>query len=536
MILALFNSVSGFLRESDISAEDIQLWISIIAIVAIAYKLYSDRLPNVPQWTKPNGIGLKWVGIAIAIALTIVTAFNYFYYSRTPGSWINNWDVFHSTISTRYFDELGYYKLYECTVTLGSKSVENLAELTRVRDLRTHNFVSAPEIIQASDCESVFSESRQSDFIRDIEFWNDRIPNRWSSVLRDKGYNGSPFYTLMYQGLIGNEGFTPQGITWLASIDIFLIGLSFFVVFRTYGFRVAFLAFLFFTVNFPNKFENMGGAILRFDYISLLILGFCALKKQKHVLAGALFAVSNIIRVFPIVFIAGFGLKMIYEFIGSKRIAPKYYQFFLSFGIVFLLAFLLSLTVGGLEAWSDFGQNVLLHNKNTASLRIGLKHLFMLGGNLSGPEGFVSYAEKTQIFNLHSASYFLTLLLFFFPVLTLLPKLSAKNISILLGTLAFFLLFGSTRYYYSVLVIMFLFDTDSNEIDDSLNEWIWLLLFVGTAITYLAWQQNSYQAYIYNTFISGLLAVFFILVLRALNLYEMKAKTAKVKITDSMDC
>lgn len=517
MIVALLNSVSDFLRESNIAAEDIQLWVSIIAVGALAFLLNATRLHNISRWINQNRPGLKWVGIATAIAISVLVAFNYFYYSRTPGSWIHRWDIFHSSMNSRYFDELGYFKLYECTLVLGSDSVEPLREIESMRDLSTLTYIDTKDLFQTSDCQSRFSETRLASFMGDITFWNELMPNRWERLLKDKGYNGTPFYTIIYRNLIGQQPFSVKQITNLAFLDILFIGLAFYTVFRSYGVKVTFFAFLFFAVNFPNRFVHMGGSILRFDYLALLILGICALKSKRYALSASLMALATMIRVFPVLFAIGVGFKMLAEGLQNRKIAPNHLRFFAGFGMTILLGVLISLPVDGLKGWTNFFENSLQHNVNTAGFRIGLRHLFMIGGNMFGSGGFISFAQKTEIFNTHLASYTLTLALITWPFLRMVKRMNTVSFTVIFGTLSFYLLFASTRYYYSILVLLFLLIPDVRSMTRLHNYWVWIFLFMTSTVTFVAYRFNNFDPFIYNLLFSSLLGLFFVFLLTLLS-------------------
>jgi len=514
-LATLLHNIAVFISQFQISAEDIQLWVALLTAGILAITLGAGRLA---RWIKRPSPALKTLGTAAAILLAVLVAYTYFYYSRTPGSWIHRWDIFHSSMNSRYFKELGYFELYECTLTLGSSSISSLDGVERIRDLNTLDYVDAETVIQTSDCAARFSEQRRSEFIRDLEFWDELMPGRWQALLQDKGYNGTPFYTFLYQRLIGRQPFEVSQITALALVDVFMLAIAFAGVLRAYGPRVALFSFLFFGVNFPNRFVHMGGAILRFDYIVLLILAICALKLKKPGLSGALIALSSMSRVFPFLFAVGFGIKAAVGWFKTRKISSDTVWFFAWFAATLLIAFLVSLSIGGIEAWTQFLANSIEHNQNTAGFRIGFRHLFMVGGNLFGPEGFTYFEEKTQIFNSHLVSYFLAITLMVIALAWIGDRIDAVNFTILFGMLSFYLLFASTRYYYSILVLLFLFVTDKRFWTNRKNTWLWLFLFLVSAATYIAWQFNNFEPFIYNTFISALLGIGSILIIAVLHL------------------
>ncbi|HLD93849.1 MAG TPA: hypothetical protein VI703_06570, partial [Anaerolineales bacterium] len=231
-LATLLHNIAVFISQFQISAEDIQLWVALLTAGILAITLGAGRLA---RWIKRPSPALKTLGTAAAILLAVLVAYTYFYYSRTPGSWIHRWDIFHSSMNSRYFKELGYFELYECTLTLGSSSISSLDGVERIRDLNTLDYVDAETVIQTSDCAARFSEQRRSEFIRDLEFWDELMPGRWQALLQDKGYNGTPFYTFLYQRLIGRQPFEVSQITALALVDVFMLAIAFAGVLRAYG-------------------------------------------------------------------------------------------------------------------------------------------------------------------------------------------------------------------------------------------------------------------------------------------------------------
>ncbi len=82
------------------------------------------------------------------------------------------WGIYHYYMGAKYFSELGYFDLYECSV----------AYPTARRDLRTYDFR-----FDNPDCQATFSPQRQLEFQVDLS----RIDYE-PSFMVDKGFNASP--------------------------------------------------------------------------------------------------------------------------------------------------------------------------------------------------------------------------------------------------------------------------------------------------------------------------------------------------------
>jgi hypothetical protein len=64
---------------------------------------------------------------------------------------------------------------------------------------------------------------------------------------------------------------------------------------------------------------HMKGAFLRTDFVVALVGAMCMLRKGRHGLAGALVGTSSLIRVFPVIFLFGAGVKLASELIPVGR-------------------------------------------------------------------------------------------------------------------------------------------------------------------------------------------------------------------------
>lgn len=498
---------------------NLQLWIAILMIaVLMIYIILKKNNLHVQSIAlilsavmKKCNLHIKPPNIRKALLLflfivAIIACINYFYISRTPGSYIHRWDMFHTYMGTKYYDELGYTKLYECAVSLDARHINFYENLDRIRELSTLKYISAELVVEESDCEVLFSKDRKNEFINDLKFFNSlTYPQYWNRLFRDKGYNGSPFYTYVLSKLVNNVALSYRNLILLAMIDIILILVSFYFVYRAFGIWTCLIALIFFCVNFPARFVHMGGSILRFDYIAYLIIGLCFYKLKSYKISGLFLALSAMLRIFPIVFAVGLGLKALVDLIKSKKIERKYLSFFAVFFSAMILFFILSLTIGqGLDNWHSFIENMQIHNQQTAGFRIGFKHIFMFSGEITEEDPWVSYAEKQELFENRIGYFYASIFLVGLLLLLLMPFMKDEDVIILFGTAMFFFIFASTRYYYAVLVLLFLLQSKCKSL-------VMLMLYIFTAIALWVYSFNQFDAFIYNYLLSFILLIFFII-------------------------
>lgn len=450
------------------------------------------------------------VGALVLAALTVVAvlaAVAYFYGSRAGGSWLQRWDLYHTAISAKYFDELGYTKLYECTWVLDRAGPRRLPDVDRIRDLSTLRYVDPEDLERASDCEERFSDERRAEFLHDIAVFDD-LGARWPGMLQDKGYNGTPFYTALAKGVFEVVPLSWSSLGVLARIDIVLIVGAFAAVARAFGPIPALVGAIFLFVDLPARFTHMGGSFLRFDYLAASLAGLAALRSRRHALAGGLFSYAAMVRVFPLFFLVGYSAKAAWDAVSHRRIERRHIAFGAGAGAVVVAAFVVGLiATGGLSAWGQWWSDLTEHSRNTAGFRIGLRHLFMFDGNLYGAEGFLGYAEKTENFLARREWYAAVVLLMLAASLPAVRRLDEVGSTAFLGCLLFFALLASTRYYYAILCLL---PIAFVRLRTRRAAWIIAGLFAASAVGYLAMRTNDYPPWIYNTVMSYAIAVWFV--------------------------
>jgi hypothetical protein len=260
----------------------------------------------------------------ILLALLLITAFvstgNYLYYKGQLGeyrygSFFNAYEFYHYYMGTKYAHELGYANLYSASLVADdetglkfnhkSKTIRNLAN-------GKHDLTVEKVLAQKAEYKAPFSEERWKEFVADISWFKGlkQMPtSRWSGMLRDKGYNSTPVWSMVVGGLFSNNFGTknPREMDFLAELDLLLVVLALGAVVWAFGPRTAMLLLILLGTHYVMKWWHMKGAFLRTDFIMFLIMSICCVKKDRYRLAGGLMAWSFLSRVFPAVFLFGLG-------------------------------------------------------------------------------------------------------------------------------------------------------------------------------------------------------------------------------------
>lgn len=445
---------------------------------------------------------------ALLIVIAVVLSATYFSKSASYERYLHRWDAFHTVLGAKYHEELGYFDLYKCTIAVDKEGKGHFAAVKDVRDLRTRNVVPVEELLRGNDCLERFTPQRLAEFQTDLNTMGASMKaSVWSRLFRDKGFNGTPFYTVVATALLGLFGTSIEQLTKLAFLDVFLMLIAFGSVAWAFGARRAAIFAIFFCCFFPNRYIHMGGSILRFDYVATLVIALAALKKEKWGLAGILMAWAGMVRFFPLVFAGAVLLKIAAEVFATRRFERRHVLFVATFSLG-IVAFLVTTFIGlegTLDDWREWWFNMEAHNKTSASFRVGFRHLFMLDGSMER----VKYSEMQGTFGARIGSYVVAVGLLISPLVLSIRRLDVVTFTSLFGAVGFFLSVVATRYYYSVFTLVFLANRDIFR-----NRTLLILgavLFGFSAFDYFYFETNNNNALMYNFILGAQLATFVVL-------------------------
>ncbi len=214
--------------------------------------------------------------------------------------------------TAKYFDELRYDGVYRASLMA---YVDDTPGLTLaavghipLRDLVTHRLTLAREVVgEIVATKARFRPARWRDFVSDMRYFREAMGSAdYLGSLGDHGANATPVWMavahLLFAGTQASDAVLLAG----AALDPLLLIVAFAVIGRVFGLRSMLLCMVVFGATDYSLFgSNWFGSTLRHDWMALLALGACALRREKWLLAGALLAGSASIRAFPALALCG---------------------------------------------------------------------------------------------------------------------------------------------------------------------------------------------------------------------------------------
>jgi hypothetical protein len=384
------------LRLTDNAVTWIQLALSLsgVALLGWGWVLARAGPPGSVAWGGPpgsvawggppgsvawGGRPAAWRGLrdALLVVLGILGAAAYFNFGALHHpNFIHVWDTYHYYVGAKYFPELGYTRLYDCTVVADAEAIgRNNVQRRLITDLRTNAIVPASTVLaDPKACKDHFTPQRWDAFTRDVGFFRLRASlDKWELVLKDHGYNATPVWNALGQALANTGPATKTQIVYLLLLDpLFLLAAAAMIAWA-FGWRVAMVALLFLGTDIPGRFLWTGGAFLRHDWLFWLVGSICLLKKDKPFLAGAFIAYATLLRLFPGLAIAGPVCALAEIWRRERRLDARLTRYFaggIAASVVLVAAS--SAISGGVETWEEFARNAGKHSATPLTNHMGL--------------------------------------------------------------------------------------------------------------------------------------------------------------------
>ncbi|MFZ5443455.1 MAG: hypothetical protein ACOZQL_25835 [Myxococcota bacterium] len=371
LVLAVrFVGERPFGIEHDTSAQLVQFAVAVATFGVIAW-----------------GIRLHWAGRGqekqllrdrILVALGLLGFLGYFNFGHLHfGNFVHVWDTYHYVMGSKYFPELGYEKLYDCAAVANAENGRR-DEVVRqtITDLRTNVIVKTDEILAHPErCKESFSAARWEAFRKDIAAFRSFVGEpRWRDIHLDHGYNATPVWTLAGYALTNTGPVTMASLTKLNLIDPVYLALTLLMIWWAFGPRAFAIAAVVLGTNFPNRYYWTGGAFLRHDWVFWFVASICLLKKNRPALAGAAFAYTTLLRLFPGLAAAGVAVSAFEYFRQNKKLDPRFVRY-VGAGVL-TSAILVGSSFaffGGPQTWQRFAQNTVKHANTPLTNHMGLR-------------------------------------------------------------------------------------------------------------------------------------------------------------------
>ncbi|HKZ07383.1 MAG TPA: hypothetical protein VJU81_18095 [Methylomirabilota bacterium] len=367
---------------------------------------------------------------------------------------IHYWDTFHYFMGAKYLPELAYGGLYEATLTAG-RELGAFDYVTHLRDLATYGLRAAGGV-NAAAVRGRFTPERWEAFKRDLLFFGPRI-NEWRGLLQDHGYNDPPPRAWLLHAVVRDLPATPRTVTLVTSIDYVLVLLAFTAAWWGFGGLAAMLAFATLWLSPLARFDFIGGALLRWDWLAALVMGASALARGWGATAGALLGYAVLARVFPALLL----LPLLARWLRGRRageIGGPAGRCLATALLVLVLAGALLAALGEGSLAPEYRTKLRLHGEGAFINSVGL------GAMIAAYSAPWSLGADGRVFVAHAAliaarppGWVLALAVVVYAALAWPLALRARPAeSLVYGVPLLFLGLSLSGYYYSFLILLML--------------------------------------------------------------------------------
>ncbi|MFV2072103.1 MAG: hypothetical protein ACC742_05555 [Thermoanaerobaculales bacterium] len=427
-----------------------------LSLLALAVVIWRHR-PG--RRLKPEQAGQLLTAVAV-IAACAYPNFGLFH----GRSAIHHWEQFHYFLGSKYFPEVRYDGLYVASLAAEREIGLDQPPQRHMRDLRTNEVVPT-RLLRGHEraVRARFSDQRWRDFREDVGYF--LTANSYVYITRirsDHGYNPTPTWTFVARLFSRWLPASETSLTALTWLDALLLGSLFVVIFRTYGARIGCLCLIVFGLGYPWRFDWVGGAFLRLDWLAAVGGSVCLLKREKYALAGALVAYAAMVRVFPAAFLVG---AAVLGFRHLLRRAPVAWLGKLAAGLAAGVAACLlagCLTGIGATAWPQFLTNLEKHEGAWLTNNVGLKNLVLYDTatykredvDFRLPEPWIHWQEKMNRLEARRRPVILLAAAFLGAVVILSAWRQPLDQASVLGLVVIFAAVVLTCYYWAMLLLV----------------------------------------------------------------------------------
>jgi hypothetical protein len=444
-------------------------------------------------------------------------------------------EFFHYYLGSKYFRDLGYEGLYDCTALADEENASALGVRKHVGDwirdlddvLRDRPYSAAIERCRTEYVPKM-SPSRWEAFRADLRELQRIVPDEWwADATFDAGFNPPPSFVLLGSTLANIIPIRLFGLpTYLVAttLDMALLVACWVVLRRTFGPAVVAMATIFFGASLIASYVWNGGGFLRYTWISAVVFGLAAAKRGRWALAGAFLGMAACDRVFPAGFAMGAAVPLAWRAlvkhspVDRERLA----RFGIGFGGAVAILVVLSALVFGFDAWRVFATRIGRHGDVYYVMHIGLKKVmtwrdWVPSQNFVGHEGL----QRFHDWNLHLRSTWASMWWLTVPtqLITLAGACAASlrrrpyESSLMVGTVAMFFFSLPANYYYAVLALvpamLLRAALTAPTVERRLREWCALCGFTIFWLTTLLAPHMYGDGLVYNHVICVALFVFF---------------------------
>lgn len=435
-----------FFRGLDTPNMQMTLLLITVGVVLVRYFL---RRYKKPMW--PATIAL--VLIAGTVFMTQV------HYRFTNFLEHGSYGTYHYFMGSKYFNELGYYGLYRYSVLADEETgIGRLEGLRRIRNLEDYKYQRANRALRQAkkERERDFTDARWEEFKKD---WRPMAKNsvlrHWDKKLNDHGFNPAPFWNVI-PGMVAQniEVGDKEAYTYWRTLDFFAQLIVLILVAVLVGVDSACLVFIFANTSWYYH-SHFFPTFFQFMWYHALVLGMVFWRRGWMKASGVAFAFTTMLRVFPLMFVAGPFLIWARDWYQTRKLPKKLTAFVVSFTVAATAFGLIGFTQGkGLKTSFDFLDNITMHAESIkfAANKFGLKR--MLCTDFGRFTTRIKTFEREKEFADRPVTYrLLWLLMLGLGLAAILWRTEKDHWVVPLGNVFIFALMVASRYYYLMLVV-----------------------------------------------------------------------------------
>jgi hypothetical protein len=438
---------------------------------------------------------LAILAVAALLSVAVYLDFGVFRY----GTYLNEWDFYHYYLGSKYAPELGYTKLYGATLLADRESGQRYHNPKNViRDLASAELRPVESAIaDGGRYRGVFTDERWREFVADVGWFSRQLPEqRWSLLLIDHGYNGTPAWSFAVGALLTRHlSVRAPAQRWLMLLlDPLLLVTAVAVVAWAFGLRTALLLVIFVGTHYLLSWGHMKGALLRTDFAVGSMLTVCLVKKGRYKLAGVFLGWAILSRIFPAFFLAGPVVLLVRGWLCERRLQRSW------LGLLSTCAATVGLVVagsclyfGGFEIWREWAQKITLHYAGGSDWEIGyrtvVEAVFGRGVPIRAPDPAVGAAQAGG----GSVAWMVVAALLLVPAASFVRALDEYQ-AVAYGFVFFFMLSQATYYYYLVLAVPLLFFAPTlDELQSALGTAFMLFTGFFGYLLFTGWRPLAYS-------------------------------------------
>jgi hypothetical protein len=432
--------------------------LAIVAILLIAAFAALESPTAVRRFSAAARWGARFVLIgvlAISAVLAVATYvdFGVFRY----GTYLNEWDFYHYYVGTKYAPELGYTNLYGATLVADAETGLRYRNLHgEIRDLATAQIRDVRSVAaEARRYRQRFSEDRWREFVADIAWFKMQLPeNRWSLVLADHGFNGTPAWSFVVGGLLTRHLSVREPVgRWLMLLLDPLAALGDRGG-RGMGIRRACRA-LDGGVRRDALLDVLGaleGRAPAHRFRHVFRLAVCLVKKGRYKLAGVLLGWATLSRVFPAFLLVGPAVLLMGELVRSRQLNRPLFSLLVASAATIGVVLASCAYFGGTAIWHEWSSKIALHYAGGSDWDLGYRTVaearFVHGVPMRAADVVLASGQQADL--LTKGTEFVVLAMLVVPALAFIRALEHHE-AVAFGFVFVFLLSLAAYYYYPLL-------------------------------------------------------------------------------------